>query len=232
MQLRLSVRSLLAFLVLVLLIQELHELAHHIIGYICCGCFGKRDLLYWKLCTGCSTNTAFVITAIAGPVVNYMLMWTGVFLLNNDQTNSKKSLGFALIFAALPLPRLMAVANRGGDETAALRYIFNNGFHGSAVIISALLIILLTLPVLWKVFKLMARKNRLLIFTGLLVIPWLLDYVLIALGLNNLFNWNDQAYYFGLPIPVIAWQVILAGSALSLRKDLLQLAFQPLNKTH
>ncbi|MFP5354740.1 MAG: hypothetical protein ACLGIK_06225, partial [Gemmatimonadota bacterium] len=60
---RLTVRWLVAFLALILIAHDLHELVHTALGRVLCGAWGPRDFNAWRLADGCST----VWPTIVGP---------------------------------------------------------------------------------------------------------------------------------------------------------------------
>ena len=90
----LSGKFLVAFIMLLFLITQMHQLIHHIVGEILCGKTGfltfDRHFFSQTL-----TGTSYKLATIAGPLFsNYMFMWFGMLMLRS----SKYSLaGFSLI---------------------------------------------------------------------------------------------------------------------------------------
>jgi hypothetical protein len=141
-------------------------------------------------------------------------MWCGFTLLKPSNSIEKKYNGFVLVMGALPLPRLLGAAGRGGDEINTMRLIMEgqDTFKGIPVVAGGLVVLLLTLPPLWRAFHSIANKQRLFIFLAFLVFPWLLDELVIT----NLLQENLEKtgllmkpVYFGIPLLVIVWQVLL-----------------------
>src|SRR5664279_24349 len=107
----LNINFFIAFLMLLFLLMQMHQLLHHVAGGILCGKVGYLtfDRHHFSADLSDSGNK---ISTIVGPLFShYSAMWIGLFLLANKRFNL---LGFSLIFASLPLGRL-AAAN-GGDE--------------------------------------------------------------------------------------------------------------------
>jgi hypothetical protein len=217
-----SSRYIIAFLLLLLLIQEAHELSHFFTGLLVGGCGGTRYFLYWLLCETGPTG-AVVITAFAGPFINYLFMWIGYALLRKPASMQQKSWGFTFIMAALPLARIQAIVFRGGDEILAFHKMSDPGppFKGFAVIMGSLLILLLTLPPLWKAFKSTVNlKNRWLLFISFLLGPLLFDIALQQLvmktGLKTALLLSPGL--FGIPSWLAVVDFVLLLSFMLIRK--------------
>jgi uncharacterized membrane protein len=225
MDFRLTIGSLLAFLIVTLLLHEAHEMAHHVSGWIVCGCHGTRDFLYWQLCNDCHSSFVSIVTGFAGPLVTYFFMWCGFVLLHPSNNIGKKQTGFVLVMAALPLPRLLGAAGRGGDEINTMRRVFDEQevFKGAAVIAGGLIVLLLSIPPLWRAFRSIKNKQRLLIFLAFLVLPWLLDDLVITRLLQGYLTKTGilmEPVYFGIPVLVIVWDILLLAGFLMRRKYL------------
>jgi hypothetical protein len=229
MRFQFHIGSLLSFFILVLLIHEAHELGHHLSTRLVCGYWCTRDFLFWSpLCSGCLPPYGMIIFSFAGPLINYLFMWTGFILLHPSKPVEKRYIGFALVMAALPLPRLLAAAGRGGDEVNTTRLIFDTHetFKGAPVIAGGLIVLLLSLPPLWRAFRTIRNKQRLLIFLAFLVIPWQLDELVITKVLNGYLASSGfimKPVYFGIPLLIIIWEIILLAGFLITRRQLIYL---------
>ena len=52
MKININLRTILAFIALVFVMHELHEIAHTAVGRVLCGCWGPRDFNVWLLHSG------------------------------------------------------------------------------------------------------------------------------------------------------------------------------------
>ncbi|KAA9333149.1 hypothetical protein F0P96_09210 [Hymenobacter busanensis] len=120
MTLRLTFRYVVAFLLLNLLVSELHELAHIATGGLICGCYGPRTFNVWQTCTACAHPDLYPLPSVAGPLGSYALMWLGSLLLFSPSPR-RQGLGFSLLFAALPFARIFTLLMGGGDEMVIVR---------------------------------------------------------------------------------------------------------------
>lgn len=204
---KMHLRYIIAFLLLMLLIQEAHEITHMLTDGALHGCGGTRYFLFWDLCTTGPT-TEVVITALAGPFMNYLFMWMGYSLLSNSATAVQKSWGFTFIMAALPLSRLQSLVLRGGDELLSFRKIMdpNPPFKGAPVIMGSLLILLLTVPPLWRAYK-NAGNYKLLVFAGFFILP----YIFTALLQKAIMNTGIKTGLLNAPTgwSALTWLVLL-----------------------
>lgn len=170
---QLTIRYIIAFFLLMLLVQEAHEVAHLLADKIVGGCGGTRYFLYWDLCEAAPLKQV-VTTALAGPFLTYLFMWIGFFMLGNNPSAVQKSWGFTLIMGSVPLLRMQSLVLRGGDELLSFRKIMEPGapFKGAAMISGSLLILLMTVPPLWRAFKNAGNKKRLLVFAAFFILPY------------------------------------------------------------
>ncbi len=180
-----TLRYLIAFLLLMLLMQEAHEIAHLLTDKLVGGCGGTRYFMYLDLCEASSTAKV-ITTALAGPFITYLFMWIGYFMLAGNPSLRQKSWGFTLIMAAVPLSRMQSLVLRGGDELLSFRRMLepNPPFKGAAMIVGSLLILLATVPPLWRAFKNTGHKNRILTFAAFLILPYIIVDVLQKLLLK------------------------------------------------
>ncbi|RYZ32887.1 MAG: hypothetical protein EOP49_36820 [Sphingobacteriales bacterium] len=212
MRLQFHLPSLIAFLILVLLLHEAHESAHYFTAWLVCGCPGSRDFLVWKLCSSCTDQRLFIIASFAGPLVTYAFMWVGLYLLRKRNTVRQKTIGFALVLGALPLPRWLAGIDKGGDEISTLRRVFTGPQTYQAVLLGGFIVLLFTIPPVWRAFKTLRNKQRILILLAFLAIPWILDRLIVEKLLNGNLAANGvlmSPVYGGIPLLVLLWQGFL-----------------------
>ncbi|WP_205503693.1 hypothetical protein [Rufibacter psychrotolerans] len=186
MHLSLTPKNLLAFLALLFICHELHELAHTLMQYVICGCWGPRDFLGWKTCGACDTRILATWIFLFGPLLSYGLMWVAFGLMAPGKRAGQKALGWALLFANLPLGRLIPVLDREGDESLITRNIINKE---SMTVLSwgteLALVFLLTLPVLFRAWQVLEARHRVWVYAGFLTLPLLAESLLM----NGLANW-------------------------------------------
>ena len=90
------------------------------------------------------------------------MMYVGMYFLKENNSNYKKHLGFALIFAQLPLQRMLMPFFKMNDEYYATSNLLG---HTSMVYWGVgLVIFMICLPPLVKAYKAIENKNRILWF--------------------------------------------------------------------
>nr|WP_294948732.1 hypothetical protein [uncultured Mucilaginibacter sp.] len=211
MHLKLSLRYILAFLLLTLVMLELHETVHIITGRIICGAWGARDFNVWGICEGCQKAHPLAwMATLTGPLFSFMLMWLGMFLLNS--TNMKRhAAGFALIFANIPFGRISQATMGSGDEMMVTRHLLKASLsHSQMVLICSAIVLALGLPPIIKAYRVIGNKYAWLYVLGFLTLPlvFILSYVLI--GLNGLLNSGLLAapWIMGTPLLITSHTVI------------------------
>jgi len=86
MQLKLSFSFVITFLLLLLVMMELHEIVHSTVGRLICGCWGIRDFNVWSLGNNCQQReSAWWLATLAGPLFSFAMMWLGMFWLSSAQ---------------------------------------------------------------------------------------------------------------------------------------------------
>ena len=96
-----------------------------------------------------------------------------------------------------------------------------------AVVIGGFIVLLFTIPPVWRAFKIIRNKYAIVILLAFLAIPWILDRLLIEKYLNGKLAasglWMEPVYA-GMPTIVVAWQIILVGAFLFTCKQLKNLS--------
>ncbi|GGG39956.1 hypothetical protein GCM10011344_46010 [Dokdonia pacifica] len=209
-ELKLTLKNSIAFLALLFMMHEAHEIAHTAIGRLLCGCWGERDFNVWGLCNTCavSQDLGFIAT-LAGPLFSFLMMWWGASLLKNTNTTSQKSIGYALIFANMPFARLLtAIAMGGGDEVYTLKHFMEN--DTLAWIIGSIIILCICIYPLYKAYTAIS-KRRLLWFLLFFIAPTFIDVLIVLGGMNTLLTNGvlDTYWILGSPILVTVWTAIV-----------------------
>ena len=198
MKVNLTLRNTTAFAALLFVMHEFHEIAHTAVGRLICGCWGERNFNTWGLCC---ENEYTILASIAGPLFTYLIMYSGYYLLSSryDNLPSKKSVGFALVFANMPAARIFTALMGGGDELLELV----------------------------RAYKTLSASQRLWGFTGFLLLPFIFDILVVIIGMNKLYEQGvlDQTGIIGSPLIVnlwtLLWITVLAFSWKSLRTMLI-----------
>jgi len=216
MTLKISGKYLLAFLALCFVMFETHEFVHVVTGRIICGCWGERNFNVWGLCDGCSeAKPLSVLATFAGPIYSYALMWLGSCWLWKSATASRQAMGFSLIFANLPLARIVTAATGSGDEIFGLRKWLGTPDRANSSLIwllGAVLVLVLTIPPLIAAYKSLQDRNKLWVFIGFLILPMLAGFAMIFGVLNPLMTFGvlDQIGLWGTPVLINLWTLFVA----------------------
>lgn len=200
-----TLKYFIAFAALLFTMHELHEIAHTSVGRLICGCWGQRDFNVWELCRGCSEGSHLgLLATLAGPVFTFGMIWWGYRLLGN-QDIGYQSLGFSLIFANMPIGRLLSAILNSGDETYMLRSLGME--RNAAAIAASVLIFLIIFIPLRKAYLALGGKQKIIWFLGFLVLPLIFDLLIVLGLLNTLLNRGilDNYWILGSPMIVSLW---------------------------
>ena len=217
-KINLTFRNTTAFVALLFLMHELHEIAHTAVGRLICGCWGERNFNTWGLCC---EDPVTIVASIAGPLFTYIMIYIGYYFLSNryDNLPGKKSVGFALIFANMPFARILTAMLGGGDELMELKfflgdYLGNNMLWALAIV----MVTAIVLPALVRAWNSIDSSQRLWGFLGFFFIPVAFDILVVIIGLNKLYDLGvlNQPGIIGSPLFVnlwtLLWIVVLAFS--------------------
>lgn len=224
MKLKLTPANVTAFFLFTLLMGELHEIAHFIVGKILCGCWPvTRDFNAWQIC---ECDLGYWATA-AGPVFSMSLAWVGMFLLNNDDVK-KKSLGFVLIWSNVPQARIMTVLMGGGDEGVVMRNLTSGTAMESTFRLIAIVIVLaMALPPIIKSFRVVDNRRGWLYNVGFMILPLVIVMLYMFMFLNGLLKsgFLSDVWIMGTPLLItLHTAAVLAVLLIFFRKQLFTLA--------
>ena len=211
----------LSFLLLVFLVQDVHDWAHVLAVRVTCHCWPERMFGSWVLC-GSPSGGQHALISVAGPLINVALFLTGWALMDIENSVEEHSLGIALFFAAMPWTNLIAACRGGCDITDFIRWIQRHGPTSNHALVSRIGLIvqlLIIVPGLIRAFlRLPGYKGKLIAFPLLLLLPAWLERLWYA-QLNKWFLGPDtglwQAYTY-----VGAWSVLVAVGFFLLRRQL------------
>lgn len=159
-RLKITWKYILAFYCIIMLYASLHELIHHISGYMICGEWGTKTFNYFE--TACEQESKSYWATYTGPLFTFLMMYVGMLILKKNTSTYKNHLGFAMIFAQLPMQRMVSPFFKMNDEFYATSYFFGDTptVYWSVIII----IWLMCLPPLIKAFNAIENRFRLLWF--------------------------------------------------------------------
>ena len=182
--LRVTWRYCVALYCVVMLYASLHEFVHHVAGYLICGSWGYKTFNYFI--TTCEGSTSSWSATFAGPAFSFGVMWVGWWMLARQaSTTLTRQLGFAMIFAQLPLQRITGPLFGHNDEYYAAWHLF--GVSETTRWVTFAVIVACCLPPLVGAWRAIGNARRvwwyLLFLTLLPYIVWgppfmLLEYLL------------------------------------------------------
>lgn len=185
-KLKLTSKYLIAFYFLIMLYASLHELVHHFVGYFICGDWGYKTFNYFS--TACEKEKITYLATYAGPVFSFAMMWVGRYFLlkKSDSYALTNQWAFALLFAQLPLQRMICPFFRMNDEYFASANLFGDGplLYWTVILV----IWIVCIPPLITAYKAIENENKfkwfLLYFTLLPLVIWapifgFLEYLLV-----------------------------------------------------
>jgi len=226
MKLKLSVRYIITFLLLVIVMLEVHEIVHITIGRIICGCWGTRDFNVWQLCSGCDANAWTWLATLAGPLFSFALMWMGWYLLST-RSQHNKAMGFALVFANIPLGRITGPMMGGGDEMVVAKH-FLQAFmgHTQIIVICTAVLLLLGVPPIVRAYKTITNKFKWLYIAGFLTLPLVLILLYVLTFLNGLLlnGFLSTPFIMGTPLLITLHTTVAAVLLILLRENLTRIA--------
>ena len=203
------------FLALIFFVHECHDWAHFFAAHIVCGCSGIKSFDNWTLCSHCAASSRLQVWIwFAGPMVTYIIIWLGWWLMNWRHTAKQQSLGFSFLFATIPFVRILAASAGGSDETYGLRQLFQHAdkSNSHAIALTGLIsIIILTGPPFLRAFiRLRNWKEKLILFPAFLLLPMFIDKWTYR-GLNKIAatGFLGNEILPGISMLVIAWSLFL-----------------------
>ncbi|TSD62917.1 hypothetical protein FFF34_018360 [Inquilinus sp. KBS0705] len=224
MCLKISPRYIVAFLLLVMVMLELHEMVHIITGRIICGDWGKRDFNVWGLCDGCEIKHPYAwLATLAGPLFSFAMMWLGMFLMNTADLKRRRA-GFALIFANIPFGRITQAMMSSGDEMVVTRHLLKGILsHNQQILLCSLILLILGLPPVIKTWHDLANKNKWLYIIAFLTIPLVFIMLYVLTALNTLLNkgFLNNAWIMGTPLLITLHTCLALALLIGMRKSLL-----------
>ncbi|WP_461116012.1 hypothetical protein [Spirosoma jeollabukense] len=208
---------------LLIVMLELHETVHIVVGRLICGCWGPRDFNVWSLCNGCSKNHPhWWLATLAGPLFSFALMWLGTYWINTKESG-KMTMGFSLIFANIPFGRISTVMMGGGDEMVVTRHFLTGAYSRTQMIlICSVLVLGVILPPVINAFRILTNRWAWLYLIGFLTFPLLFLLLYVLIGLNTVLSngFLATSWLMGTPILITLHTGLALLALVWLRKSL------------
>lgn len=230
LRIRPSFAAIVAFLGLTLLLVEAHEQIHALTTRVLCGGWAGRVFDNVLPYAGCGA-TRLALVDLAAPLFSYLCIWLGAALTWRASPRLQ-GFGFALLFASLPLGRLLPqfltafVAGSTADEYSFFRRLggaaLDRGTAGGLVIALALV---LTVPPLTAVWRRLRPQRRARLFAAFYVLPLLFVIAWLMVGMNSLLADGvlAAAGTAGWPGLIVVHTALVGALLLVLRKHLADL---------
>jgi len=223
MKLKLTPIYILSFLCLYFFVMELHDWLHASVAALVSGNWGPRGFDRWQIGGPLSvSNGQRALATLAGPLVNFVVIWIGWIKMSNRDSLADQSLGCNLVLAAQPMAMLWAAFTGGGDLTNGLKLLFSHYdaiYHHLLATIGLLLMVVICIPALIKVFILLPSWGaKFIYFPIFLFVPTLL-HRLVTKELDGLLQRYepDESLAYAL---VFFWTVLLLAGYLYTRRRL------------
>lgn len=223
MHLRLTLKYVVAFLALMFVLQEGHELVHTSVGRLICGCWGQRDFNVWATCDSCANPNLGWLATLVGPLFTFAVVWAGYFLMAPGKSLRQHALGFTLVFAPMPFARLINPVMGGGDEVVVVNNLVQQKGI-SRVIVFVLVLLILALPLI-RAFRMIKNRYRIGWFCLFFFGAMLLDYLILFQGMNRLLKNGVMAQYWilGSPLLITVWTAAMLLLFLMVRRGVFDL---------
>jgi hypothetical protein len=195
-----------AFLCLLGLCYQAHELGHHLFGAIACGQAGEVTFSTYTAATGCP-RLPDLATELFGPAISLAIAYGAAFRLRRRPS----LLAFACVFASYFHLRWIPPLLGGGDELDLARKVgFNHGWT-----IAALLFAIAFPPVVfaWRAAAVRGRWWRVTL-AYLLPLPFLFEVDALAArisGPDALVPRLAQIEVLNVPVSLLLIDLALAG---------------------
>lgn len=194
-----------------MLYSSLHELVHHFAGFIVCGEWGYKTFNFFS--TACDNSRITLLATYAGPLFTFIMMWVGAAWLKRENVSANvKQLSFALIFAQMPMQRMVMCFFKTNDEYFATAQLLGHTTLTYWLVI--IVVWLCCVPPLVIAYKAIKNKGKiwwflfyLFLFPYLLWGPpfMLLEYLLVQkhvlngtiIGIAHLFILNEIVTIIG-----------------------------------
>jgi hypothetical protein len=190
--------------------MQAHELTHHFVGRLVCGCWGEMTFHRFALPVSCLQTNVWLWSTAAGPSLTYLLMWIGAAMVMLSPRF--RVAGAVLVFANLPLARFVTFITGHGDEMVIARIL---GGTPLMIAVGALCCALVIPPVV--IASRIFESRRIAWTIGTLAAPMIFDAALKLPLLEPMLKRMTSAPIAGIPPAIL----VADGVALLLAAALL-----------
>jgi hypothetical protein len=223
MKLKLTPIYILSFLCLTFFIMELHEWLHALIAALVSGSWGPRGFDRWDIGGALSvSNGQRALATLAGPLVNFVVIWIGWIKMGNRDSLADQSLGCNLVLAAQPMGLLIAAFSGGGDTTIGLKLLFSHYdgiYHHLFAILGLLIILVVCIPALIKVFVLLPSWGAKFFYFPIFLLAPMWIHHFVSKQLDELLKRYEPDEGMAYAV-VFFWTIALFGGWLYTRRRL------------
>lgn len=202
MQLKITWKYVVAFIALNFIMGELHEQVHINTGFFICDCYGPRDFNVWSTCEACANPALTWLATLAGPLFSCCLMWLGACWFAWSASDTKRMIGFSLLFANLPFARIFTALVGGGDEKVVVQSLLGDtGNDLTGKIIAAVVVTLICLPPILIVGRRIWNRHKWAIVSAFAIIPLLYGMLYQRMFLNRVLDngFLNNSHILGTP---------------------------------
>jgi hypothetical protein len=183
LKVRLTPGFIAALLSLMFVTQDVQHIFRALIYRWICGCWSTHGYGVWQPCGLCEAfPDRFRVVLLFTVLIGFVQLWVGYALLSERLSIRLRAVGFALVFAALPLAELTAATLGVGSDAVAITKLV--GKHGPAWLMLVVVTIALLVPPVLRAHDAIDHPRRGTVFLALLVGP-LLVYGLTVAGVLN-----------------------------------------------
>jgi hypothetical protein len=223
MKLKLTPIYILSFLCIYFFVMELHDWLHASVAALVSGTWGPRGFDRWEIGGLLSvSNGQRALATLAGPLVNFVVIWIGWIKMGNRDSLADQSLGCNLVLAAQPMAMLMAAFTGGGDLTIGLKLLFSHYdgiYHHLFATLGLLIMLMICVPPLVKVFVLLPSWGAKFIYFPLFLFLPTLVHRFVAGELDVLLRRYEPDEGLAYAV-VFFWTVALLAGFLYTRRRL------------
>lgn len=194
-----TLRYLLAFLLLAFLCYEAHESFHHLVGAALCGGFGTMTFSAFEPQPHCVSDAAVTLSS---PLLSFAIAWLGACWLSKQK---HMLFAYSLIFASCAHLRFPLPLMRSGDEWLVARTSLE---QPNPFVFAGILFLLALLPLVFA-YRSIANPWRVAVFAASWLLPFVILFLMPNLDAWLLGNKSSHAQTAPMGIPVTVWIVNL-----------------------
>jgi len=190
-----TLKYMMLFLLLTFLCYEAHELFHHLIGGVLCGGFGTMTFTTFEARPQCVSDIA---VTLSGPLLSFVIAWLGAYWLKQGKHTL---FAYTLIFGSYAHLRFPLPLMGSGDEWLVARTSLK---EPNPYLVAGILF-LLSLPPLVIAYRTIANHWRLTVFITSFILPFV---ILFSINFLDGLISESTAMWIGIPITLLVVNAI------------------------